>query len=105
MISYLQRFTSAMKDPELLNSSKTAQPSQSTSLPHLHPATCVGNHSKKQSKDNPLLDDSQTTPSLVPELATSTREPGYSSQQQQLIFHVFSKELLHAAMWLKLPKG
>jgi hypothetical protein len=23
----------------------------------------------------------------------------------KLIFHVFSKELLHAAMWLKLPKG
>jgi hypothetical protein len=23
----------------------------------------------------------------------------------KLIFHVFSKELLHAAMWLKLPKA
>jgi hypothetical protein len=23
----------------------------------------------------------------------------------KLIFHVFSKEHLHAAMWLKLPKG
>jgi hypothetical protein len=23
----------------------------------------------------------------------------------KLIFHEFSKELLHAAMWLKLPKG
>jgi hypothetical protein len=23
----------------------------------------------------------------------------------KLIFHIFSKELLHAAMWLKLPKG
>jgi hypothetical protein len=23
----------------------------------------------------------------------------------KLIFPVFSKELLHAAMWLKLPKG
>jgi hypothetical protein len=45
------------------------------------------------------------TPSMPNSDSVWARGDVFSKTSIKLIFHVFSKELLHAAMWLKLPKG